>query len=213
MSKTQYRILNLVGGVCAVLVLVNLVFNRVNESSGQALNATQAQINRTQQVQTTAQNLVVRIAQAAPSEPALRDLMIRQDLKVNLGGENQTRTVNQDPERTLLAASRRNPFWVCLMVFLALAVDGGFRLARLLEQRRQFDQFRLTQAANIGRLSPVLAQAQPVKTKLQAISLDLIRIVRTNGLAAQLVREFNIQYTPGAETAALRATATNAAAK
>jgi hypothetical protein len=120
--------------------------------------------------------------------------------------------VNQDDERTSLAASRRNPFWVCLVVFLALAVDGGFRLTRVLEQRRQLDQLKLNQAANIGRLSPVLAQAQQIETKLQAISVDLIRVARTNGLAAQLVREFNIQYTPGAETAAPKAT-TNTAAK
>lgn len=121
--------------------------------------------------------------------------------------------MNQDPERTSPAASRRNPFWVCLVVFLALAVDGGFRLARVLEQRRQLDQLQLTQAANIGRLSTVLTQAQKVETRLQAISLDLIRVARTNGVAAQLVREFNIQYTPGTEIAAPRATATNAAAK
>ena len=42
-----------------------------------------------QQLQTTAQNLIVRIAQAAQTEPALRDLLTRQDLKVNLTGENQ----------------------------------------------------------------------------------------------------------------------------
>jgi hypothetical protein len=91
MSKTQYWILNLVGGICAGLLLANLIFNRLNESASQTLNANQAQINRVQQVQTTAQNLVVRIAQAAQSEPALRELMVRQDLKVNLGGENQTK--------------------------------------------------------------------------------------------------------------------------
>ena len=91
MSKTQYWLLNLVGAACAALVLANVIFERMNESSNRALNATQAQINRVQQVQTTAQNLVVRIAQAAQSEPALRELMTRQDLKVSLGGENQTK--------------------------------------------------------------------------------------------------------------------------
>ena len=91
MSKAQYLILNGVGGVCAFLVLANLILSRMNESSSQALNKTQAQINHAQQVQTTAQNLLIRIARAAQTEPALRDLLTRQDLKVNLAGENQTK--------------------------------------------------------------------------------------------------------------------------
>ena len=110
--------------------------------------------------------------------------------------------MNEASEQSSPAASRRNPFWVCLAVFLALAVDGGFRLMRSLDQRRQLHQLQLTQVANIGRLSSVLAQSRQVETKLQAVSLDLIRVARTNGLAAQLVREFKIQSTPGAETAA-----------
>ena len=84
MSKTQYWILNIVGGVCALLLLANLVLGQLNESSGQGLNATQNELNRAQQVQNTIQNLVVRIAQAGQTEPALRDLLTRQDLKVNL---------------------------------------------------------------------------------------------------------------------------------
>ena len=84
MSKTQYWILNIVGGGCALLLLANLVLGQLNESSGQGLNATQNELNRAQQVQNTIQNLVVRIAQAGQTEPALRDLLTRQDLKVNL---------------------------------------------------------------------------------------------------------------------------------
>jgi hypothetical protein len=88
MSKAQYWSLNGVGGICALLVLANLVLTRMNESSAQALNTTQAQMNRVQQVQTTAQNLLVRLARAAQTEPALRDLMIRHDLKANLGSDS-----------------------------------------------------------------------------------------------------------------------------
>jgi hypothetical protein len=84
MSKTQYWILNIVGGGCALLLLANLVLGQLNESSGQGLNATQNELNRAQQVQNTIQNLVVRIAQAGQTEPVLRDLLTRQDLKVNL---------------------------------------------------------------------------------------------------------------------------------
>ena len=110
--------------------------------------------------------------------------------------------MNPDRERGLLATSRRNPFWVCLLVFLAFAIDGGARMIRQMEQRRELYRMQLTQAGNAGRLSSVLAQAPQVEAKLQNISLDLIQVARTNALAAQLVREFNIQWTPGTETAA-----------
>lgn len=122
--------------------------------------------------------------------------------------------MNAERERNLLEATKRSPFWVCLAVFLALAVDGGWRIARQFEQRGQLNQMQLSQAANIGRLSSVLQQTPQVEAKLQAISLDLIRVARTNALAAQLVREFNIQWTPGSETAApvTVAPATNTAA-
>jgi hypothetical protein len=120
--------------------------------------------------------------------------------------------VNQDREHSVPEAGHRNPFWVCLVVFLALTVDGGFRFSRLLEQRRQLGQMQLAQAVNLGRISPALAQAQQLETKLQAVSLDLIRVARTNTPAAQLVREFNIQFTSGADASATTAS-TNAATR
>ena len=91
MSKTQFYVLNVVGGICAFFLLANLLLTRSNESSGQTLGAVQTQLNRAQQVQTTAQNLLGRIARASQSEPALRDLLTRQDLKVNLSGEATTK--------------------------------------------------------------------------------------------------------------------------
>lgn len=89
MSKTKFWILNGTGGACAVLVLANLLIARMNESTNRKLNDTQADINRAQQVNNTAQNLVVRIAQAAQNDAALRELLVRQDLKVNFTGEKQ----------------------------------------------------------------------------------------------------------------------------
>lgn len=85
MSRKQFWILNVTGGACALLVVANLVLAWLNENSGRALNETQAEITRAQQIQNTAQNLIVRIAQAARTEPALRELLLRQDLKVNPG--------------------------------------------------------------------------------------------------------------------------------
>ena len=41
--------------------------------------------------------------------------------------------MNADKEKTVLELTRRNPFWICLAVFLALACDQGFRLAGQLQ--------------------------------------------------------------------------------
>lgn len=107
-----------------------------------------------------------------------------------------------DHERAPLEATRRSPFWICLVVFAALAVDAGFRLAKVLDQRQQLERARLNQAVTVGRLSNALAQTPQLEAKLQAISVDLIQLGRTNATAAQLIREFNIAWTPGKETAA-----------
>lgn len=89
MSTTKYWLLNISGGVCALLIVGNLLLMRQNEKASRALADRQTVINRAQQIQTTAQNLIVRIAQAAQSDAALHEMMIRQDLKVNFTGENQ----------------------------------------------------------------------------------------------------------------------------
>ncbi|MSU59963.1 MAG: hypothetical protein EXS35_17640 [Pedosphaera sp.] len=88
MSKAQYWILNCVGGLCAFLLAANLVVFHSNERSGRALNETQAHLNRAQQIRTTMENLAVRIAQAGQTEPVLRDLLTRHDLKVSLNTNN-----------------------------------------------------------------------------------------------------------------------------
>ena len=84
MSKEQFWTLNVVGGVCALLLLINLVLGRLNEQSNQVLVLTQQQLNRAEQMQKTIQNLAVRIAQAGQTDPALRAVLVRQDLKVTL---------------------------------------------------------------------------------------------------------------------------------
>jgi hypothetical protein len=84
MSKEQFWTLNVVGGVCALLLLINLVLGRLNEQSSQAYGFTQQQLNRAEQMQKTIQNLAVRVAQAGQTDPALRAVLVRQDLKVTL---------------------------------------------------------------------------------------------------------------------------------
>ena len=108
--------------------------------------------------------------------------------------------MNSDPSSAPLEASRHHPFWVCLLVFAALATDAGFRLTKTLDQREQLGRTKASQAAILNRLSAALAQLPQFESKLQAISVDLIQLGRTNAVAAQLIREFNINWTPGAET-------------
>jgi hypothetical protein len=101
--------------------------------------------------------------------------------------------MNPDKEKRLAEAARHNPFWVCFTVFLLLAGDYGFRLANLLTQREQLNQALLMQAQNLG----ALAQARQLEGRLQAFSLDLLQVAKTNAAAKQIVQEFNIQWNPG----------------
>ena len=98
-----------------------------------------------------------------------------------------------DKERTLLELSRRNPFWVYLIVFLLLACDYGFRLPNLLAQRKELNQVLLMQAENMG----ALAQGRQLETRLESLSLELLQVAKTNPAAKQIVQDFNIQWTPG----------------
>jgi len=93
MSKTQFGILNVVGGLCAVLIFCNVVLGRLNSRLNQSLMQTQAQLNNTQQLQSTLQSLAVRIAQGAQTEPVLRDLLKRYTLQVNLNVDGQIKQV------------------------------------------------------------------------------------------------------------------------
>ena len=91
MSRVQFWTLNVVGGVCALLILCNLVLGPLNSRLNKSVVATQRQFNQAQQLQNTAQNLVVRIAQEGQDEPALRELLVRHDFKVNLRTGNQAK--------------------------------------------------------------------------------------------------------------------------
>jgi hypothetical protein len=101
--------------------------------------------------------------------------------------------MNPDKQKTLTELSRRNPFWACLMVFLLLACDYSLRLVNLLDQREQLNQAVLMQAQNVG----ALVQAQQLERRLEALSLELLQVAKTNATAKQIVQDFNIQWTPG----------------
>jgi hypothetical protein len=115
--------------------------------------------------------------------------------------------MNPDKQKALAELSRWSPFGICLVVFLLLACDYGFRMAGLWDQREQLTQTLLTQAQNVG----TLAQAQQLERRLEALSLDLLQLAKTNAAAKQIVQEFNIQWTPSPTAPVTPPPATNQA--
>lgn len=90
-SKVQFMVLNLVGGACSLLIVCDLVLGQLNGRLNQSVMATRNQFGQAQQVQNTAQNLIMRVAQAGQTDPALRELLAKHDFKVNLNTNSQTR--------------------------------------------------------------------------------------------------------------------------
>ena len=85
MNKTQFLALNIVGGVCGVLIACNLVLGMLNGRLEEEVGQMQGQFNQAQQIQGTAQNLVMRVAQAGQSDAALQAALARHDFRVNTG--------------------------------------------------------------------------------------------------------------------------------
>jgi hypothetical protein len=113
--------------------------------------------------------------------------------------------MSADKQKTLTELSRRSPFWICFAVFLLLACDYGFRLVGLWNQRAQLNQALLAQVQTSGALT----QAQQMERRLEALSLELLQVAKTNAAAKQIVQDFNIQWTPGPAAPLLAPAATN----
>ncbi len=75
--------LNVVGGVCGLLILGDVGLGLLNSRLNQRVASTQNQFGQAQQLQNTAQNLVARLAQAAQADAAVRELLARHDIKMN----------------------------------------------------------------------------------------------------------------------------------
>jgi hypothetical protein len=83
MSKTQFLALNIAGGICGLLIVGNVVLGLRNGRLNAEVAQKQAEFNQAQQVHSTAQTLVTRIAQAGQTDPVLRSLLERHDFRVN----------------------------------------------------------------------------------------------------------------------------------
>jgi hypothetical protein len=91
MSKLEFWTLNIVGGGCALLILGNVAMSasnqgraRQNVSLNKSVVERQGRFENARNLQTTARNLIVRIAQTGQSDGALSQLLTRHDFKVNL---------------------------------------------------------------------------------------------------------------------------------
>jgi hypothetical protein len=91
MSRAQFIVLNLVGGACGLLIVCVVVLGYFNARLNQSVLVTRNQFSQAQQVQNTAQNLVLRIAQAGQADPALRELLEKHKFQVNQNTNTQTR--------------------------------------------------------------------------------------------------------------------------
>ena len=84
MTRTQFRILNSIGGLCAALILANLAMSTSNGTLNRSVATTQGRFTQAQQIQNTTQSLVQRVAQAGQNEPVLRELLLRHNFTVDL---------------------------------------------------------------------------------------------------------------------------------
>lgn len=101
-------------------------------------------------------------------------------------------------QKNVIEPRRFSPFWVCLLVFLALGVESGIRFAGLVSQRQQLRDAQFAQPQNISKLAQLSQEREQQEAVLQSLSLDLLQVAQTNTIARQIVQEFNIQWTPPA---------------
>jgi hypothetical protein len=97
-----------------------------------------------------------------------------------------------DQDNVAMPGTQRNPFWVLFIVFVLLAGDYGFRLANLLQNRAQLERVRAMQEQNAG----VLTRTRQLEARLDALSLELLQLGRTNSAAKKIVQDLNVQWTP-----------------
>jgi hypothetical protein len=91
MSRIQFMVLNVVGGVCALLIAGDLLLGLLNGRLSQSAEATRDQFSQAQRAQEAAQNLVMRVARAGQSDPVLRDLLAKHDFKITPNTKSQTK--------------------------------------------------------------------------------------------------------------------------
>src|SRR5688572_29198447 len=87
MSRLEFWLLNGASAVLIALLLAHLFLSRANNQLGGQLNSQRGYINNARQLQPVLENLVRRIAAAGESDPKLKALLAKYDIKLNLPAE------------------------------------------------------------------------------------------------------------------------------
>jgi hypothetical protein len=90
-SRAQFIVLNVVGGLCAVFIVCDLVLGVLNGRLNRSVAETQNRFGQAQQLHKTAENVLVRVAELGRTDPALRDLLARHKFQVNLNTNSTAR--------------------------------------------------------------------------------------------------------------------------
>ena len=97
MSKAQFWILNVLGGISAVLIVGTVVFSRINTrlnfSVSQTQNRLQPQFTEVQQRFIPFESLAVRVGRSAQTNAVLLNLMRKHGVSVSLNIGGQTKQV------------------------------------------------------------------------------------------------------------------------
>jgi hypothetical protein len=109
MTKAQFWTLNLAGGLCALLIAMNLILAQINVRMNKSVAEMQGRFNQAQRLQNTAQSLVVRIAESSQKEPSLRDLLVRHKVAMASGTQGSTTPSAPPPSSTPAAAPAPAP--------------------------------------------------------------------------------------------------------
>lgn len=87
MTKGQFWLLNAVSALLIVTLFLHLFLSRGNNKLGQQLNNQRAYINNARQLQPVLENLARRVAAGGETDPKLKALLTKYDIKVSLPPE------------------------------------------------------------------------------------------------------------------------------
>ncbi len=81
MTRSQFILLNTMGGLLAALVLGDVSLSLWNQRIGQRVAIHQIEVNKGRQAEVVLRRLALRVAQATEQDPSLTKILIRHDLK------------------------------------------------------------------------------------------------------------------------------------
>lgn len=84
MTRNQFLLLNIISFMLVIVLIAQFFLSRDNAISTGALNNQQAVISNARQLETVLDQLAKRIARDSETNAALRDLLVKYDMRVTL---------------------------------------------------------------------------------------------------------------------------------